>query len=244
MESNEIQSTLFFPTEGALPSAATVPNLITLFDTDLLGALGGINGSKPGIWHTAPPYDEDDRYQPFREDVPFESWSLGYNQAELLALTGYSNTLVFANDTMIVDSAASQKALLAADETREPESETSYAELPDFPSLLKKIGWALMAVGPERNYALFVTSPDKLNYIELLERWCHKQGRTYLNAAIQDEKLVIKAVPAPPESRQGAVHENFLQMMHKLGQMGIGANEARQHLEEVFKQMGESEPRP
>src|SRR5512141_2305598 len=130
---NEVPADLFFSAQQ--PSAASVPNLITLFDSELLNALVGINGAKPGVWHAAPPYDENDRYQPFRDDVPFAAWSLAYNQAELLALTGYSNTLVYGNDTLIVDSTADEKALLAAEASK---AENSYLLLPDFPTLLKK----------------------------------------------------------------------------------------------------------
>src|ERR1700737_4557339 len=100
---------LFF--QSPQPSVARVPNLITHFDSDFLNAIVHINGAKPGVWNAPAPYDEEDRYQPFREGLPLKDWALAYNQGELLALTGYSNTLVFGNETIIVDRESDEKVL-------------------------------------------------------------------------------------------------------------------------------------
>jgi len=227
---------VFFSTEQ--PSAARVPHLITALDAELLSALVRVNGAKPGVWKAAPPYDENDVYQPFREDVPFESWSLAYNQGELLELAGYSNTLVFGNDTMLVDCASDQKSLAEAEESR---GEGGYQDLPDFPKLLQRIGWALMSVGPERQYGLLVVHESKRNYIEMLQSWCLDHGRNYYSVASGEGGLMLRTRQAPEDARQRVIQQHGLQFVSKMVLYGMEAAVIQTHVAELMKSVVESQ---
>lgn len=230
MADREIPASLFFASEQ--PSAARAPHLITAFDSELFATLVRINGAKPGVWHAAAPYDDNDSYQPFREDVPLSAWRLAYNQGELLELAGYSNTLVFANDTLIVDSACDEKPLLEAEQSL---GEGSYADLPDFPKLLQKTGWAVLAVGPDKYYALVLTSEAKRGYLDMLQRWCHNKGRTFYTVS----NNVARAWPAPADARQRLAFEQGGQFLTKLAHLGIPGDEAHAHLGELLKRAAE-----
>ncbi|HYG77474.1 MAG TPA: hypothetical protein VEK08_20875 [Planctomycetota bacterium] len=220
------------------PSAARVPHLITAFDAELLNALVRINGAKPGVWNAAPPYDENDLYQPFREDLPFESWSLAYNQGELLELSGYSNTLVFGNDTMIVDSSADKEALKNAEQSK---GEGGYHDLPDFAELLSRIGWALMTVGPERQYGLLVVHESKRSYLEMLQSWCLDRGRNTYSLSRSDAGLSLRMRQAPPDARASAIQQHGLQFVAKMSLFGIDPQEIRQSFDEMMKHIIESQ---
>lgn len=225
--------------ESSKPSAALVPNLISVLDTDLFNAIVAINGAKPGVWNSPAPYDEEDRYQPFRENSALSSWALAYNQGELLALAGYSNTLVFGNDTMIVSCACDEKALAAIEAER---GEQGYHELAGFPKLLQKIGWALIAVGPEKNFGLFVASEANRGYVSLLQKWCHDRGRTFYRLAMNAESPAMTTYAAPAETRARAIQEQGLQFIAKMAQFGITAEEIQTHLPVVLKAAAEHEP--
>src|SRR4051812_7008893 len=103
----------FFAVEA--PSAIACSHLITALDAELLQAWVRINGAKLAVFRAAPPFDADDRYQPFGENTALKDWELAYNQGELLALTGYAGTLVTGNPTMIVGSNADEAMLAQAE---------------------------------------------------------------------------------------------------------------------------------
>jgi len=230
MPESEIPLNFFFASEQ--PSAARVPHIITAFDSELLGALVHVNGAKPGVWHAAAPYDENDSYQPFRENLALSAWSLAYNQGELLELAGYTNTLVFGNDTIIVDSAADEKMLLEVEATL---GEGSYADLPDFPNLLQKIGWAIMAVGADKHHALVLVSEAKRSYLDMLQHWCHDHGRSFYTIS----GATLRAWPAPADARQRLIFEQGSQFLTKLSHFGISADEAHEHLGELIQRVKE-----
>ena len=220
------------------PSAAKAPHLITALDADLIGALVHINGAKAGVWHAAAPYDDNDSYQPFRENLALSAWSLAYNQGELLELTGYSGSQVCGSDTMVVDSACDEKVLLEAEKTL---GEGTYADLPDFPKLLHKIGWALVAIGEEKNFALVLTSEVKRTYLDMLQRWCHDKGRTFYTLS----NGVVRPWPAPDDARRQLAFEQGGQFLAKMSHFGIDGAEALAHVGELLKRIaeqGESEP--
>ena len=215
------------------PSAGLVPNLITHFDSDFLNAIVHINGAKAGIWNAGAPYDEEDRYQPFREGLPLKDWGLAYNQGELLQLTGYSNTLVFGNDTLIVDCLADEKVLAAAEQNR---SEMGYQDLTEFPKLLQEIGWALVAVGgEEKNFGLFMSSDENRGYVRMLQSWCHDRGRLFYTVSVNQDELVLTAHPAPLENRVQAIREQGIQFIAKMGQWGVPVHELQPHMDELIK---------
>ena len=220
------------------PSAANAQHLITALDADLLSALLHINGAKAGVWRAAAPYDDNDSYQPFREDVPLSAWALAYNQGELLELTGYSSSQVCGSDTMVVDSACDEKILIEAESSL---GEGTYADLPDFPKLLQKIGWALVAIGEEKNFALVLTSDAKRSYLDMLQRWCHDKGRTFYTLA----NGVVRPWPAPADERRKLAFEQGGQFLAKMSHFGVDAAEAHAHLDELIKRIAdqsESEP--
>jgi len=236
MPTRELPISALFSSDD--PSAAKTPHLITALDSDLLGALLHINGAKAGVWHAAAPYDDKDNYQPFRENVPHSTWALAYNQGELLELTGYSGSQVCGSDTIIVDSTCDEKLLTEAEKTL---GEGTYADLPDFPKLLQKIGWALVAIGEEKNFALVMTSDAKRSYLDMLQHWCHDKGRTFYTLA----KGVVRPWPAPADERRKLAFEQGGQFLAKMSQFGVDAAEAHAHLDELVKhiaEQSESEP--
>jgi rRNA maturation protein Nop10 len=216
------------------PSAAQVPHLITHFDSELLHAVVRVNGAKLGAWPVPAPFGEDDRYEPYRENAPLSAWALALNQQHLLDLSPSVNSMIFGGDTLIVDATADEKTLAACDEQR---GEEGYENLPDFPALLAKIGWALIPVDPEHDHALFLASPAKIEYVHLLMHWCHSRGRRYLTLAPLDDGLLLRASPAPPEAQARAAMEHAYQYVAKLAQFGIDPETAVVHLNEALKQM-------
>jgi hypothetical protein len=236
MPDREIPVSAFFASEE--PSAGRAPHIITALDAELLGSLVRINGAKLGVWHQAAPYDENDNYQPYREDVPLSAWNLAYNQGELLELAGYTSTLVGGNETLIVDSACDEKALLEAEESL---GEGAYADLPDFPKLLQKIGWVVVPIGEEKNFALVLTSESKKSYLDLLQHWCHEKGRTFYTLT----NGTIRRWPAPEDSRLNLAFEQGGLFLAKMAHFGISAEEAHANLGELLKRFAaqsESEP--
>ncbi|MGD0093317.1 MAG: hypothetical protein ABSE73_25660 [Planctomycetota bacterium] len=257
----ELPVSTFFKT--AEPSAAAVPHLITYFDPELLQAIVRINGAKLGAWPLYAPFNEEDKYDTSRENVPLSAWALPLNQQELLTLGMSVNSLIFDGNTLIVGHATAEKALEECDAAR---GEQGYEDLPDFPGLLAKISWALVPVGAERDYALFVASREKMDYFDLLARWCHERGRAYWmfaeagmgtdgdrepvprqvgmnvsrglagNGNLSAPGLVLRCHPAPVEGRRNAAIQYGHEFLAKVAHFGIGPSEALTHLAEAIKQ--------
>ena len=230
----EIPISTFFKT--AQPSAATVPHLITYFDPELLQAVVRINGAKLGAWPLFAPFNEEDRYDTAREDVPLSAWGLPLNQQELLTLGMNVNSLIFDGNTLIVDSSIDEAALQECESAR---GENGYEDLPDFPSLVAQTRWALVPVGQNRDYALFVTSREKIDYFNLLANWCHERGRMYLMFAEKDSGLVLRGYPAPEDARKTAAAQYGGEFLTKVAHFGISPGEALKYLVESLKQQAQ-----
>jgi len=234
----EVPISTFFKT--AQPSAATVPHLITYFDPELLQAIVRINGAKLGAWPLYAPFNEEDRYDASREDVPLSAWALPLNQQELLTLGMNVNSLIFDGNTLIVDNSTDETVLQECEAAR---GEEGYEELPDFPGLLAKTHWALVPVGQNRDYALFLASRDKMDYFNLLANWCHERGRTYWMFAEKEGGLVLRGYPAPEDARRNAAAQYGHEFLAKAAHFGISPVEALTYLAQSLKQQAQLRPR-
>lgn len=214
-----------------LRPAARVPHLITALDSALLNAVVRINGAKPAVWNHAAPYDADDRYEPFRENVPLSEWALPYNQRELLSTIDFG---AIPPPLMIVDTHANEAILAKAGESW-PADPTE--EFDQFPDLVASVGWMLTSVDAENRWALFASNPAKSDYIGLLQHWCHEHGRTFSTIAVADGKTALNVYPAPDENRKHAVYGEGSQFLGKMGLLGIDPDEAIEHLREFLREI-------
>jgi len=214
-----------------LRPAAHIPHLITALDSTLLNAVVRINGARPAVWNHAAPYDADDRYEPFRENVPLGEWALPYNQRELLATPDFGG---FPAPLLIVDTGADEKILAKAGEDWPADPSQEYTE---FPALVTKLGWLLTSVDVENKWALFAASQAKSDYVGLLQHWCHEHGRTFCVAAVQDGKSAVNVYPAPEEKRKLAVYNEGSQFLGKLGWYGISPEESVQQLKQLLNEI-------
>lgn len=222
-------------------SVATVPHLIAPLDAAFLNAVVRINGAKPGIWNVSPPYDENDQYVPFRDEFVFKDWALGYNQNELLKAEA------FEAGTIIVDSDLDSSILQAVDKLREQEHIVEYYDIADVPALLKLTGWALIPVRDARvteevpaERGLFVAAENKADYVRLLQKWCHDNGRTYLSIAAKNNEYVLIPRPAPDLNRKQAAWQHGHQFLHKMAVQGISPADTKKYLDELIAQISEA----
>jgi hypothetical protein len=211
--------------------AAGVPHLITALDAALLNAIVRINGAKPAVWNNPAPYDADDRYEPFRENVPLSEWALPYNQRELLSSLDFG---AFQPPLLIVDTNTSEKVLAAAGENWPADPST---EFQGFGELVARVGWLLTAVDAEHKWALFATHTSKSDYVGLLQHWCHEHGRTFCTLVVAEGKTVLQAYAAPEENRKRAVYNEGSQFLGKMGMAGISAAESLAHLRDLLEEL-------
>lgn len=227
----EIPISVFFQT--AEPSAASVPHLITCFDAELLQAIVRINGAKLGAWPLFAPFNAEDQYDTSRENVPLSAWALPLNQQELLNLGPNVNSLIFDGHTLLVDNSSPEKVLEECEAAR---GEQGYENLPDIPKLVAQIHWALIPVGQDHDYALFVSSREKMDYFNLLAHWCHERGRAYWMFAEKDGGLVLRGYPAPAEGRRNAALQYGQEFLSKMAHHGISPLEAVTYLATAMRQ--------
>jgi hypothetical protein len=214
-----------------LKPATAVPHLITALDSALLNAIVRINGAKPAVWNNPAPYDADDRYEPFRENVPLNQWALPYNQRELLSSLDFG---AFQSPLLIVDTNSNEKVLATAGENWPEDPE---AEFQKFPELVAGVGWLLTSVDPENKFALFATHSAKADYVGMLQQWCQDHGRTFCALALSAGKPVLNVYPAPEENRKRAVYNEGSQLLGKLGLLGIPPEESVAHLRELVEEL-------
>jgi hypothetical protein len=203
------------------PSAATVPHLLTALDPRFLSAIVGINGAKMGVWKLAAPFDENDAFVPYREEVPLSAWGLAYNQGELLAC----RNIVSDQSVMIVDCGADEKSLQPAQDVLQTNELPGYQDHPDLPAILAKIGWALIPVGEHMEQALFVASPARRDIVEMLKKWCHTNGRMYATVTPGTEHAFLNLNPAPENTRRGLIFQEGAEFLNKLALFGISGDE-------------------
>jgi hypothetical protein len=224
------------------PSVSGVPHLITALDSELLQAITQINGAKMGVWNIPAPYDEENRYEPYRENARFSDWALPYNQNQLL------NNEILEPNTIITDSGADEAALTAVSEDFTPDEEgeghSGFQDISDFPGLLKKTGWALVPVGNRLGYALFAASVARKDYVELLKQWCHRHGRVYYTIAAGSEGLQMKAAPAPENSRAQVIHQHGQQFLQKMAHLGVPPEDVQKHFSDLIAVWVEQSEKP
>src|SRR6185369_8767100 len=148
------------------PSVVDLPHLITAMDAELIGRVAHLTKSKPGLWRLTPPYDENDVFDPWREEAPFRQWELPANQAELLAPGRFAAEALFGTKAILLDTAIDEAAVFALTDVRGQRRDNGgfyvdgLHDLPVLPDLLKLTRWSLMPVATDRGHGLFVTAPE------------------------------------------------------------------------------------
>jgi hypothetical protein len=206
------------------PSVALVPHLLTALDPRFLSAIVGINGAKMGVWKLSAPFDENDAFVPYRENVPLSAWGLAYNQGELLAC----RNIVADESILIVDCNSDEKVLQPAQDALQSDGAAlAYQDHPELPKLLAKIGWALIPVGQNLEQALFAATPARRDIVELLKKWCHTNGRAYATVETGAERAVLKISPAPENARRNLTFQEGAEFLNKLALFGISGDEVQ-----------------
>jgi hypothetical protein len=199
---------LFF--SSPRPEVADLPHLITAMDAELIGRVAHLTKSKPGLWRLVAPYDENDVFDPWREEAPFRLWELQANQSELLALGRFAAEALFGTKAILLDTAIDEAAVFALTDVPGQRRDNGgfyvegVHELPILPQLLNLTRWALMPVAPDRGYGLFVTTPDQAPWVETLREWCERRGRSHWRVTMEDGQLALVEVNAPAEARERA----------------------------------------
>jgi hypothetical protein len=196
-----------------------------------LSAIVLINGSKPGVWNHPAPFDADDRYEPFRENVPLSAWAMPYNQRDLLNSPDFAG---FQPPAMIVDSNCDEAAIAKVMEAWPDNPES---EFPGLPALLAKVQWALLPANAENTRALFATSNARSDFVGLLQHWCHENGRGFYTVSIQDGKPIVNAYPASAERRRDTIYNEGSQFLTRMATYGIPAEETLSQLQELIQQL-------
>lgn len=227
---NEVLSPgLFFSVPD--PAASSLPHLITALDADLLGKVAHLTGSKPGLWHLPAPFGEDDVFDPWRDatQTPFANWGLPANQAELLGGGRWTTEALFGTGCVVLDSALDEPAVVSVAQLRSERHDNGgfyhehFEDWPGLPRLLAVTPWALLPVTPDRSLGLFVTAPDRGDWVRELAAWCGRFGRHHLRAVQRDGGLVIEETPAPEEARARAAASQidlFLSRMDRYFRLG------------------------
>lgn len=211
---------LFF--SSTRPTVVDLPHLITAMDAELIGRVAHLTRSKPGLWRLTAPYDENDMFDPWREEAPFREWELPSNQAELLAPGRFAAEALFGTKAILFDSAIDEPAVLALADVkgRRHDNGGFYVDglhdLPVLPQLLKLTRWALMPVAPDRSYGLFVTTPDYASWVDLLREWCERRGRSYCHLAMKNGQLVLVEANAPEDARERTAAAEIDQFLGKM----------------------------
>ena len=219
-----------YPSAGA-GMGASLRILITALDATLLNAIVQINGAKAGVWNHAAPYDADDRYEPFRENVPLSEWALPYNQRELLTNPEFGS---FPQPMLIVDTGANEKVLAKAGEDWPADPADAFV---GFPALVTSVGWLLTSVDVKNRWALFAASQAKSDYVGLLQHWCHEHGRTFCVIAAQEGKPALHVYPAPEDQRRVLAYNEASHLLGKLNWYGITAEETVEHMKTLLDEV-------
>jgi hypothetical protein len=199
---------LFF--SSPRPGVVDLPHIITALDAELIGRVAHLTKCKPGLWRVSAPYDENDVFDPWREEAPFREWELPANQAELLAPGRFAAEALFGTKCILLDSAIDEAAVFALTDVRGRRRDNggfyvdSLHDLPALPQLLKLTRWSLMPVAPDRGDGLFVTAPDHSSWVETLREWCERRGRSHCRVTIEDGNLALLEVNAPENARERA----------------------------------------
>lgn len=224
----EFSPSLFFA--SARPPVVDLPHLITSMDAELMAQVVHLTGSAPGLWHLPAPYDENDVYNPWRDDTtPFSLWELPANQAELLAPGRYAGEALFGTKAVLFDSSIDEAAVIALAETRGRRRDNggfyvdALHDLPALPKIIEVTRWALMPVAPDRSYGLFVTTSANAAWIEKLAAWCDRNGRSRCRVTMNGDQPALIDTNASDEARERAAAseiERFLGRMESYFRLG------------------------
>ena len=213
--------TLFFASPR--PAVVELPHLITAMDAELIAKVVHITKSRPGLWHLPAPYDDNDVFDPWRDqETPFSLWNLPANQAELLAPGRYAAEALFGTKAILLDSAIDEAAVLAVASVRGERKDNggfyvdALHDLPALPKLIELTRWSLMPVAPDRSYGLFVTAPGQASWIEQLREWCERTGRSHCRLVTQDGNPALVNTQAPGEARERAAASHIDQFLAKM----------------------------
>jgi hypothetical protein len=214
------------------PPVAKLPHLITALDARLLSGLVSIHGAKLGVWKHPAPFDENDNFLPFRDNVPLSAWALPYNQGELLAC----RNIVSGESIMIVDSSANEK-LLAPAAQAVADSGVGYQDLPELPAIVNAVGWALIPVGQNQDQALFVSSHARADLAKLLGAWCHSNGRAYATVELTADGAKLNFHAPPDETRKQMILQESAEFLSRMALYGISPEEVQAQLPNLIAMM-------
>src|SRR5262249_12207053 len=192
------------------PAVVDLPHLITAMDAELTGLVAHLTKSKPGLWRLTAPYDENDVFDPWREEAPFRLWELPANQAELLAPGRLAAEALFGTNAILLDTDIDEAAVFALTDVRGQRHDNGgfyvegLHELPVLPQMLKLTRWALMPVAPDRSFGLFVTALNHASWVETLRDWCDRRGRSHSRVALEDGKVALFETNALDDARERA----------------------------------------
>jgi hypothetical protein len=233
----------FFHSEN--PAALSLPHLITLLDAELIGKVCQLTKSRPGLWPLPAPFDENDLYNEVRENAPFSAWSLGLNQAEVQSVGRMVKEALFSANLMLIDSSVDETSLAPIAQTQGRRLANGawftpgYQDLPTLPKVLEIAKWALIPLGPGRARALFITAPDKTDWVEQLHGWCHRQGRDISKVVRENNDVRLSCLLAPGRYRDNAIGHRIDAF---LGDMdlwfGIPSSELASRMEERIQTLG------
>ena len=199
---------LFF--SAPRPPVVDLPHFITALDAELIGRVAHLTESKPGLWRLTAPFDENDVFDPWREEAPFREWELPANQAELMAPGRFAAEALFGTKAILLDSGIDEAAVFALADMRGQRRDNGgfYVEglhdVPVLPQLLEQTRWSLMPVAPDRSHGLFVTAPAHAAWVETLREWCERRGRSHCRVTMEDGKLALVQSSAPDDARERA----------------------------------------
>jgi hypothetical protein len=233
-------------------------------DAELIGRVAHLTKSKPGLWRLTPPYDENDVFDPWREEAPFRQWELPANQAELLAPGRFAAEALFGTKAILLDTAIDEAAVFALTDVRGQRRDNGgfyvdgLHDLPVLPDLLKLTRWSLMPVATDRGHGLFVTAPEHASWVESLREWCERRGRSHWRVTMQNGNLALVEVNAPGDARERAAAAEidlFLgkmdryfrladeSLLPRIQQRLEAARQMRQDVEQAKGVNGAAEPR-
>jgi hypothetical protein len=213
------------------PAAASLPHLVTALDPELLGKVAHLTGSSPGLWHLPAPFDEEDVFDPWRDaaQTPFARWALPANQADLMGGGRWTTEALFGTHCILLDAGLDEPAVAGVAQLRAERHDNGgfyqehFEDWPGLPRLLELTPWALLPVTPDRSLGLFVTAPERAEWVGELAAWCGRVGRHHFRAVRRDGGLAIEETPAPEEARARAAASQidlFLSRMERYFRLG------------------------
>ncbi len=162
-------------TFGSLnPSLAAFTHSIFLLSPASVGIVLGVVGAKGGIWGDQPLVDaQGERHIPPWEPSPedFLLWEVPANQSEIEK----GKIWKLEQFTMLIDSRTPLN-MLAETYLFDPDGKGFLEFTEQVSAWLERLRWALIPLGDDVDYAIFVTSRDCAGWVEEVERQLHENG--------------------------------------------------------------------